>query len=91
MVDLVTANTDLSSLTVEQVNWLIEEAGETIEVDGVRFLAINASDEYQYEVTYESVGAQAYVTNHAFVDFDLQGDPRLVMFDMVEEEDLFAE
>lgn len=90
MTDLVTANTDLSSLTVEQINWLIGEAGETIEVDEARFLEVNASDEHQYEVTYESVTALSYVTNHAFVDFDLQGDPRLVIHDMVEEEDLFA-
>jgi len=91
MTDLVTANSDLTSLTVEQVNWLIGEAGETIEVDGVRFLELNASNEYQYEVTYESVGAQTYVVNHAFVDIDLQGDPRLMIQDMVQEEDLFAD
>ena len=91
MTDLVTANSDLTSLTVEQINWLIVEAGETIEVDGVRFLELNASNEYQYEVTYESVGAQTYVVNHAFVDIDLQGDPRLMIHDMVQEEDLFAD
>jgi len=91
MTDLVTANTDLTSLTVEQVNWLIGEAGETMEVDGVRFLELNASAEYQYEVTYESVGAQSYVVNHAFIDIDLQGDPRLMIQDMVEDDDLFAD
>ena len=86
----VTSESDLSALTVDQINYLIAEAGEDIVVDGARYLGMNASNEFQYEVTYNSVGAGAYITNHAFVDFDLQGDPRLIINDLDAEEDLFA-
>lgn len=87
----VTSTSDLSALTVDQINFLIEEAGENITVDEARYLGTNASNEFQYEVTYNSPGANAYVTNHAFVDFDLQGDPRLVINDLDQEDDLFAD
>ena len=87
----VTANTDLSSLTVEQVNWLIDDAGIDIVVDGARYLELNASTEYMYEVTYNSVGTGSYVTNHAFIDLDLQNDPRLFISDLDPEDDIFAD
>lgn len=88
----VTANTDLSTLSVGQINWLIEEAGSNIEADEARFIQLNASDEYQYEITYDSPQALNYVTNHVFVDIDLQGDPRLIINDLDEEvDDLFAD
>lgn len=87
----VTANTNLQELSVGQINWLIGEAGSNIVVDEVRFIGTNASSEFQYEVTYDSEQAGSYVVNHAFVDIDLQGDPRLVINDLDIEEDLFAD
>ena len=91
MTNLVTADTNLKELSVEQVNWLIEEAGSDIVVDEARFIGKNASNEYQYEVMYDSSQAGSYVVNHAFVDFDLQGDPRLIIHDLDVEEDLFSD
>lgn len=87
----VTANTNLAELSTGQINWLIAEAGSDIVADESRFLEQNASDEYQYEVMYDSPQANTYVTNHAFVDLDLQEDPRLVIYDLDPEEDLFAD
>jgi UDP-N-acetylglucosamine enolpyruvyl transferase len=91
MTNLVNANTNLQELSVEQVNWLIDEAGSDIIVDEARYIGKNASHEYQYEVMYDSSQAGSYVVNHAFVDFDLQGDPRLIIHDLDVEEDLFAD
>ena len=87
----VTANTDLSALTVDQINELIADSGSAIQVEEARFIQLNASDEYQYEVIHYSAGASALVTNHAFIDIDIDGDPRLVINDLDEEEDLFAD
>ena len=87
----VTAETDLSTLTVEQINELIADAGEAIQVDTAKFIQLNASDEYQYEVTYYSVVTESEVTNHVFVDIDIDGDPRLTINDLDLEDDLFPE
>ena len=87
----VTANTDLTSLSVGQINWLIGEAGELMEVDSRTYLGLNASDEHQYEVTYFSAVANTYVSNHAFIELDADGDPVLSIFDLDEEDDLFAD
>jgi hypothetical protein len=87
----VSADTDLSTLTVAQINELIEDAGEAIEVDTAIFVQRNASDEYQYEVTYYSVVTESEVTNHVFVDIDIDGDVRLELNDLGPEEDLFED
>ena len=88
----VTRESDLTTLTLDQINWLMDDSGyENIEIEESRFLEINASDEAQYEVIYNSPGAGTLVTNHAFVEFDPDGDPRLSIYDLVEEEDLFAD
>jgi regulation of enolase protein 1 (concanavalin A-like superfamily) len=87
----VSANTDLSTLTVAQINELISDAGEAIEVDTAQFIQLNASDEYQYEVTYYSVVTDSEVTNHVFVDIDIDGDVRLELNDLDPEDDLFAD
>ena len=87
----VTANTDLTSLSVGQINWLIDEAGELMEVDSRTYLGLNASDEHQYEVTYFSAAANTYVSNHAFIELDADGDPVLSIFDLDEEDDLFED
>lgn len=83
----VTANTNLSTLTVDNVNWLIEEAGSPIRVDSVTFIQINASDEHQYEVDYNSPD-YGPVTNHVFIDIDEDGDPRAQIDDLGDEFDL---
>ena len=88
---LVTANSDLTALTIEQINWLISEAGSTIEVEEATFVQMNASDEAQYEVVYNSIVNNALVTNHVFIDIDIDGDPRLTINDLDPEEDLFAD
>jgi uncharacterized protein YuzE len=87
----VSANTDLSTLTVAQINELISDAGEAIEVGTAQFIQLNASDEYQYEVTYYSVVTESEVTNHVFVDIDVDGDVRLELNDLDPEDDLFAD
>lgn len=87
----VTADTDLSTLTVAQINELIADAGSAVQVDEARFLQKNASDEYQYEVIYFSAVTNSLVTNHVFIDYDLDGDPFLQIDDLDPEEDLFPD
>lgn len=87
----VTADTDLSTLSVEQINELIADAGSAVQVDTANFIQLNASDEYQYEVTYYSVVTESNVTNHVFIDIDIDGDPRLQIDDLDPEDDLFPD
>jgi hypothetical protein len=70
---------------------LISDAGEAVEVGTAQFIQLNASDEYQYEVTYYSVVTESEVTNHVFVDIDVDGDVRLELNDLDPEDDLFAD
>lgn len=88
---LVTSDTDLAALTIDQINYLLDDAGEDIVVDSAQFVQLNASDEYQYEVTYDSPVANTNVTNHVFIDLDDDDDPRITINDLAEEEDLFAD
>ena len=85
----VTADTDLTTLTVDQINWLLEEGSYGIEVDWCEYVQVNASNEYQYNVTYNSSRAGEYVSNHAFVHIDAQGDPVLIINDMDIQPSLF--
>lgn len=87
----VTSDTDLSTLSVEQINELIADAGSAVQVDTANFVQLNASDEYQYEVTYYSVVTESNVTNHVFIDIDIDGDPRLQIDDLDPEDDLFPD
>lgn len=87
----VTADTDLTALTVAQINELLDDAGSEIIVDGATYIGRNASDEYQWEVTYTSPQTSTYVTNHAFVDVHEDGDPFVSLNDLVAEPDIFAE
>lgn len=83
----VTADTNLETLTVDQVNFLIEEAGSDIRVTEASFIQINASDEYQYEVEYISPG-YGPVTNHVFIETLPDGEPSLSIDDLDEDLDL---
>jgi len=83
----VTADTNLETLTVDQVNFLIEEAGSDIRVTEANFIQINASDEYQYEVEYISPN-YGPVTNHVFVEILPDGEPSLAIDDLGPEHDL---
>lgn len=84
----VTANTDLSSLSIEQVNWLIDESGNSsLNAITCSYVGLNASAEFQYEITHNSTNTNTVVQNHVFVDLDLQGDPRLQIMD-IEDGDL---
>jgi len=76
MVDLVTPASDLTTLNLEQINWLIDEAGSELTALSVNFVEVNASDEAHYKITYFSVPQDGNVEDNVFVDFDLQGDPR---------------
>ena len=79
----VTANTDLTALSLEQINWLIDESSNpSLQAITSSYVGLNASDEYQYEITHNSLNINAVVSNHAFVDLDLQGDPRIQMNDI---------
>ena len=52
MVDLVTPASDLTTLNLEQINWLIDEAGSELTALSVNFVEVNASDEAHYKITY---------------------------------------
>lgn len=87
----VTAETDLTTLTIADINELIDNAGSDVVVDGATYIGRNASDEYQWEVTYFSSQANTNVTNHVFIDHDIDGDPVLQIDDMDPEDDLFSD
>jgi hypothetical protein len=87
----VTADTDLSTLTLEQINEMIVDAGSDVVATDAKFIQINASDEAQYEVTYFSPVVNENITNHVFVDIDPDGDPRLQINDFDIEEDLYPD
>jgi hypothetical protein len=87
----VTADTDLTTLTIADLNELIDNAGSEVVVDSATYVGINASDEYQWEVTYFSPQANTNVTNHVFIAYDLDGDPFLSIYDLDPEEDLFPD
>lgn len=87
----VTADTDLSTLTLEQINEMIVDAGSDVVATSAVFVQINASDEAQYEVTYFSNVVNENITNHVFVDIDPDGDPRLQINDFDIEEDLYPD
>jgi hypothetical protein len=82
MTELVTTGSDLSALSLEQINWLLEDAGSELTATEVVLVGTNASDEVQYAVTHYSPTRESVVVNHAFCDFDLQGDPRIQMYDI---------
>lgn len=79
---------DLTSLSLERLNELMVEMGETVTLLSSTFLELNASDEAQYEVTHFSAVTGGNVKNHVFVDFDLQGDVELV-FNDIEDGDMW--
>jgi hypothetical protein len=82
MTDLVTTGSDLSALSIEQINWLLTEAGSPLVATAIVLIGTNASGEVQYEVTHYSPTIESVVKNHGFCDFDLQGDPRIQMYDV---------
>jgi len=79
---------DLTSLSLERLNELMVEMGETVTLLSSTFLELNASDEAQYEVTHFSAVTGGNVKNHVFVDLDLQGDVELV-FNDIEDGDMW--
>lgn len=83
---LVTPDSNLEELDLDQVNWLLDEAGEPMTANTSVFVQVNASDEAQYELTYWSDTANTLITNHAFVEFDDDGDPVINIFDFGDEE-----
>ena len=87
----VTADTDLTTLTIDQLNQLIDDAGSEVVVDSAIYVGQNASNEFQWEVTYFSPQTNTNVTNHVFIDYDLDGDPFLSINDLDPEEDLFPD
>ena len=70
---------DLTALTLDQINELSTDAGFPQEILTCSFNQVNASDEYQYNISYFSPIRDEVVINHAFVDLDAQGDIRLAM------------
>ena len=70
---------DLAALTLDQINELSTDAGFPQEILTCSFNEVNASDEYQYNISYFSPIREEVVINHAFVDLDEQGDIRLTM------------
>ena len=70
---------DLAALTLDQINELSTDAGFPQEILTCSFNQVNASDEYQYNISYFSPIREEVVINHAFVDLDEQGDIRLAM------------
>lgn len=87
----VTADTDLTTLTLEQINEMIVDAGSDVVANDAKFIQINASDEAQYEVTYWSSVVERTITNHVFIDIDPDGDPRLQIDDFDVEEDIYPD
>ncbi len=79
---------DLTSLSLERLNELMVEMGESVTLLSSSFLEVNASDEAQYEVTHFSAVTGGTVQNHVFVDLDLQGDIELV-FNDIEDGDMW--
>lgn len=75
---------DLTALTLAQINTLMVEGGYPQTILTAEFIGANASDESQYTVTYFSTVRNENVTNHVFVDLDLQEDARLFMADLEE-------
>jgi len=75
---------DLTTLSLERINELIDEAGITVNIDSAQFTQLNASNEAQYILSYHSDLFNQTVTNHAFVDIDLQGDIRIRVNDLEE-------
>lgn len=76
---------NIEELSLARLNELMEEAGhDTIELLSSTFLELNASNEAQYEVTYDSPVTGGVVTSHVFVDIDLQGDTRLAFHPIAE-------
>jgi hypothetical protein len=65
----------LDNLTLDEINALLIDAGETVQVTSARFIQINASNEAQYIVTYGE-GRE----NHVFV-YDLDGTTELSFSD----------
>ena len=79
---------NIEELSLSRLNELMEEAGhEVYELLSSTFLELNASNEAQYEVTYDSPVTGGIVTSHVFVDIDLQEDTRL-NFNPIAEGDL---
>lgn len=79
---------NIEELSLARLNELMDEAGhDTVELLSATFTELNASNEAQYEVTYDSPVTGGVVTNHLYVDVDLQDDTRL-MFNPIAEGDL---
>ena len=70
---------DLTALTLDQINELSTDAGFPQEILTCSFNEVNASNEYQYNISYFSTIREEVVIDHAFVDLDAQGDIRLAM------------
>lgn len=75
---------DLTTLSLARINELMVDAGITFTATAASFVQTNASDEAQYQVNYFSDTRNEDVANHVFVDFDLQDDIRLQMYDIDE-------
>jgi len=76
---------NIEELSLARMNELMDEAGhDTVELLSAAFTELNASNEAQYEVTYDSPVTGGIVTSHLYVDVDLQGDTRL-MFNPISE------
>jgi len=61
----------VDNFTLEEINQMLVDAGESVQATSARFIQINASNEGQYEVTYGEG-----LTNHIFV-YILDGEYEL--------------
>jgi hypothetical protein len=69
---------NIEELSLARLNELMDEAGyDTVDLLSSTYLELNASNEAQYEVTYDSPVTAGVATTHVFVDIDLQDDTRL--------------
>jgi len=76
---------NIQDLSLTRLNELMGEAGhETYELLSSTFIGINASEEAQYEITYDSPVTGGIVTTHVLVDIDLQEDTRLMFSPIVD-------
>ena len=82
---------DITTLTLDEINQMIIDAGSAVVATSAIFIQMNASNEAQYEVTYWSDIVNQNVTNHVFIDNDIDGDLRLQTNDLDIEEDIYPD
>lgn len=75
----------MDNLTIDEINQLLIDAGETVQVDSIEFIQINASDEAQYAVTY----GEGRV-NHVFV-YELDGTYEISFADFGDDDETLTE